>query len=180
MELISDEYRRLNQEMHETKPAYGISGREYLDEVVGLCKSMETKDVLDYGCGKSTLAMNLPFTISQYDPAIPRFSDLPEPADIVVCTDVLEHIEPELIGNVLDHLQALTKRMLFAVIHTEDSNKHLPDGRNAHILKETPRWWLNALWDRFTIHNFILGEHGIKILATPLEKTTNGKVQHNA
>lgn len=171
MELISEEYRRLNQTMHETKPAYGISGREYLGDVVNICQAIGSKDVLDYGCGKSTLAMNLPFTIKQYDPAIPRFSDLPDPADIVVCTDVLEHIEPELIGNVLDHLQSLTRKVLFAVIHTEKSNKHLPDGRNAHILQESPRWWVNALWGRFDIMNFMQGEHGIKIVANPKEIT---------
>lgn len=155
--------------MHETKPSYGISGREYLADVIGICQGIQSKDVLDYGCGKSTLAMNLPFIINQYDPGIPRFSDLPEPADIVVCTDVLEHVEPDLIGNVLDHLQSLTKKILFAVIHTEASNKHLPDGRNAHILQEPPRWWVNALWSSFDIMNFMQGEHGIKIIAKPKE-----------
>lgn len=149
--MISDEYRKLNEEMHATKPSFGISGEKYAAQVGALAMSMQTQDILDYGCGKSTLANNLPFKIKQYDPAVPKYSALPEPADLVVCTDVMEHIEPEFLGEVLGHLKSLVKRRGFFIIATRPAQKHLSDGRNAHLTVENARWWLNALWDHFNI-----------------------------
>lgn len=167
MELITDEYRRLNQEMHETKPDYGVHGREHFEAIADLADRMNTKDILDYGCGKGTLAMHFPFTIKQYDPAIPRYSDLPEPADIVVCTDVLEHIEPELIGNVLNHIKGLAKKVFYGTISTELAKKTLSDGRNAHLIIETPEWWFSALSERFEIINYNRNAHHILVVCLP-------------
>lgn len=152
--MISEEYRKLNEEMHKNKEHYGVSGVKYSQQVLALAMSIQTEDILDYGCGKSTLAQNLPFKIHQYDPAIPKHSKLPQAADLVVCTDVLEHVEPEMLGEVLDHLKALTRRKGFFLIATREANKTLPDGRNAHLIVEDAKWWLSALWDRFKIVGF--------------------------
>lgn len=154
MQLITDQYCSLNKDLHESHPNYGISGQKHIASVIDLSQTFQTQDILDYGCGKSTLALNLPFTINQYDPAIPKYSELPKPADIVVCTDVLEHIEPYCIEDVLNHLASLTKKVCFAVISTRPASKHLPDGRNAHLIQKNARWWLDRLWDRFEIFNF--------------------------
>lgn len=154
MQFITDEYRGLNKELHERNKSFGVSGQRYTSDVLSLCQVLDTKDVLDYGCGKSTLANNLPFTIKQYDPAIPKYESLPSEADIVVCTDVLEHIEPELIDNVLDHIQSLAKRASFLTIAIGPAIKTLADGRNAHLIQETPKWWMSKLWDRFVVINF--------------------------
>lgn len=152
--MISEQYRKLNQDLHADNPNYGISGSKYASQVMALSTSMQTQDILDYGCGKSTLANNIPFKIKQYDPAIPKYASLPEPADMVVCTDVLEHIEPEMIGEVLDHLKSLVKKRGLFVIATRPAKKILSDGRNAHLIVENARWWLNALWDKFDILGF--------------------------
>jgi len=151
--MITDDYRKLNEEMHK-KPSYGISGQKYANQVHAIALSMQTQDILDYGCGKSTLAQNLPYKIKQYDPAIPKYSALPEPADVVVCTDVLEHVEPEMIDDVLEHIRSLTKRRGMFVIATRPANKTLPDGRNPHLIIENGKWWLNKLWDLFFVKGF--------------------------
>lgn len=151
MQFISEEYRKLNEQLHETVREYGISSVRHVREVINICKSLETTDVLDYGCGKSSLARNLPFTIQEYDPAIPKHAALPTPADIVVCTDVLEHIEPELLDNVLNHLQSLVKKAGFFTIATRPAKKILADGRNAHLIIQPMRWWVNKLIERFDI-----------------------------
>ena len=83
--------------------------------------------------------------IAEYDPAIPGKNELPEPADLVVCTDVLEHIEPGLLPNVLEHLRSLTRKCFFFAIDCGPANKHFPDGRNVHLIQEPPLWWLNKL-----------------------------------
>lgn len=167
MELISDEYRRLNAQMHETIPEYGVNGREYVDQIASLAERIGTQDILDYGCGKGTLGMHFPFTLKQYDPAIPKHADLPQPADIVVCTDVLEHIEPKFIGEVLDHLASLTKKVLFCTIALEKAMKTLPDGRNAHLILEKPKWWFSAMSDRLDIINYTRGEHHVLMVCVP-------------
>lgn len=145
MQLITDEYRELNEKLHASNEAYGVSGQKWAGTITDLAVAAGTQDILDYGCGKSTLAKNLPFKIQQYDPAIEKYAKLPEPADIVVCTDVLEHIEPELLGEVLDHLASLVKRVGFFTAATRPAVKTLEDGRNAHLIQEDARWWKCSL-----------------------------------
>lgn len=155
MQLISDSYKQLNEELHNTNKKYGTSGVKYVGDIVTILQTLRTQDVLDYGCGKSTLAMNLPFTIKQYDPAIKKYSALPEPADVVVCTDVLEHIEPELIDNVLKHLASLTKRLGYLSASTKEAKKILSDGRNAHLIVQPSEWWREKISEYFHIKHTI-------------------------
>jgi 2-polyprenyl-3-methyl-5-hydroxy-6-metoxy-1,4-benzoquinol methylase len=151
---ISESYRELNAKLHASNEFYGTSGAKYSQQVHALALSLQTQDILDYGCGKSTLANNLPFKIKQYDPAIKKYEALPEPADLVVCTDVLEHIEPEKLDDVLGHLKSLTKRKGFFTIANRPARKTLEDGRNAHLIIEPPIYWLNKLTDYFTVVGF--------------------------
>ena len=77
-----------------------------------------------------------PLRIQHYDPAIPDWADAPEPCEMVACIDVLEHIEPELIGNVLDDLQRVTRSIGLFTMATMPAVKVLEDGRNAHLIVE--------------------------------------------
>ena len=104
-----------------------------------------------HGCGKSTLANNLPFHINQYDPCIEKYAGTPEAADIVVCTDVLEHIEPDYLDNVLDDLQRLTRKVGFFTVATRPAVKTLSDGRNAHLIQRPVEWWVPKLCERFML-----------------------------
>lgn len=154
MSLISEDYRSLNEELHESNPAYGTSGKRHSVQIRELAMMMGTRDVLDYGCGKSTLQEHLPFIINQYDPAMPKHSESPEPAEIVVCTDVLEHIEPENLDDVLDDLKRVTKTVGYFTVATRPAVKVLSDGRNAHLIQEDYKWWLPKMWERFDITSF--------------------------
>lgn len=173
MQLITEEYCRLNNKLHSENKNYGTSGALYVKDLMGILKSLDTQDVLDYGCGKSTLADNLPFIIKQYDPAVEKHSDLPDPADIVMCTDVAEHIEPELLDNVLSHLASLTKKICYMSICTREALKKLPDGRNAHLIVKPMEWWEERLNKYFKIKEIKqAGDSSIAIL----EPKTNGGV----
>lgn len=158
MQFITDQYRELNEQLHAQNPGYGTNGYKHLDTIQMLHRQLDVADILDYGCGKSTLAINLGFPIRQYDPAIPKFAELPKPADLVTCTDVLEHIEPYYLDDVLDHLQALTKKVCFVVVSTVPARKTLPDGRNAHLIQKPAKWWMDRLWSRFELANFQLAD----------------------
>lgn len=169
MPLISEDYRSLNQKLHASNDQYGTSGKKWAKTIHQLAVSMQTMDILDYGCGKSTLAINLPFKIQQYDPAVPKFSAKPHPSDIVVCTDVLEHIEPENLDEVLNDLAGLTRKVAFLTVATRPAKKTLEDGRNAHLIQEGVEWWLPKLWQRFTIRNLQV-EDGEFVLVAEAKK----------
>ena len=64
---------------------------------------------------------------------------------MVTCTDVLEHIEPKYIDNVLLHLFLLSDRIIFLNINTREANKTLPDGRNAHLIVQKGDWWIKKI-----------------------------------
>jgi uncharacterized Rossmann fold enzyme len=150
-ELISEEYRQMNAKLHAENLAYGVGGGKHAKTVKKLSETLKTTSVLDYGCGKGYLGKALPFPIWEYDPAIPAKADTPRPADIVVCADVLEHIEADKLDFVLDDLRRVTKKVGYFVIHTGPSMKKLPDGRNAHLLQHPKAWWEEQLGKYFEI-----------------------------
>ena len=151
--LISDNYRNLMTTLHEERPDYGVaSWKKWLPMINDIAKSVGARKILDYGCGKGGLSVALPLVeVTNYDPAIEKWSATPEPHDFVVCTDVLEHIEPDCLDAVLDDLVRVTDKVLFASIATTPAVKTLADGRNAHLIVEPMEWWLPKLWDRFMI-----------------------------
>lgn len=153
MITISEEYRALNRSLHE-QPAYGTSGQKWAPHVTQLCREFLTTDVLDYGCGKGTLGKTLPFVIKEYDPCVEGKEAFPSPADVVVCTDVLEHIEPDHLEAVLDDLRRLTKKAGFFTVATVPAMKTLSDGRNAHLIQEKSGWWLPKFLTRFELTFF--------------------------
>jgi hypothetical protein len=159
--VISRKYRQQNEMLHAMNAAYGAGGHRWASYVVDLSNRIEASSILDYGCGKGTLAAAIGNTIvREYDPAI-EGKTTAEPADLVVCTDVLEHIEPALLDNVLEHLASVTVKRLFFNIAIVPAKKHLPDGRNAHLLVRPAFWWKNRLEKFFTIERWEVGRTAI-------------------
>lgn len=152
--LISSEYQEQNAELHRKNAYYGTSSGKWVDVVMQLVNRKGARSVLDYGCGKGDLGRGLSFPIAEYDPSIPGKDSRPEAADLVVCTDVLEHIEPECLDAVLDDLKALTRKAVFLSVATRPAKKTLPDGRNAHLIIKPAEWWLPKLMDRFAMVQF--------------------------
>jgi len=145
--LISNSYIQLNKQLHRDKAGFGCAGARWTEQTLELCKEHDTTDVLDYGAGKGKLAETLPFPIQQYDPA--TFPVIPLPANIVVSTDVLEHVEPKNLRSVLRHIAELTGTVAFLNISTRRANKSLKDGRNAHLIIRDAKWWNKALSEFF-------------------------------
>ena len=94
------------------------------------------------------------FTYQCYDPGVPEYAGDPVPAEMVVCIDVLEHIEPDCLDAVMDHLEELTQKVLFATVHTGPAGKTLPDGRNAHLIQKSYEFWLPMFTERFQLQGF--------------------------
>ncbi|MCA1909592.1 MAG: class I SAM-dependent methyltransferase [Magnetospirillum sp.] len=154
--LISEQYRDMQRSLHEN-PDYGVASVEYAPLLAEVMGKLQVYDVLDYGAGKGRLGQELrrlmpfPPDVAHYDPAVLQWSAEPQPRDLVTCIDVLEHIEPDLLDNVLDHLAVLVLRYGFFTIHCGPAKKVLPDGRNAHLIQEDERWWLPRLLQRFNL-----------------------------
>ena len=82
--------------------------------------------------------------IREYDPAVPGKDAEPQPADLVICTDVLEHIEPDCLNDVLDHIRQVSLKYAFVNVSTRPAVKFLQDGRNAHLIIQPADWWRDA------------------------------------
>jgi len=52
----------------------------------------------------------------------------------------LEHVEPDRLGNVLDHIRRLSGKGCYIVIATRPAAAILPDGRNAHLIVKDADW----------------------------------------
>ncbi len=152
--LISDDYKRLNAEMHEEQPEFGTMASSLGLPIAKLCHKHGFRTVLDYGCGKGTLAPVLRhygFTVEEYDPGIPGKDGDPSPADLVVCVDVMEHVEMDCVDDVIKHIAGLSKRLAYFMIDNGPAQKTLPDGRNAHITIQGRKWWKQKLSQYFKL-----------------------------
>lgn len=155
-QLISDSYRELNKELHNSNANYGANGHRWANIIRYLVKENALNEVLDYGCGKQTLKKSLSdIQVYGYDPAFPELAALANPADLVFCGDVLEHIEPEYIEAVLDDLQRVTRKLGFFIISTRPAKKILADGRNAHVSLLPVSDWAILLAKRFNLITLI-------------------------
>lgn len=144
--LITDAYRALNADLHK-RAVFGQRGGRHALVVREMLAEYDAETVLDYGAGRGDLAKALPdVKVWSYDPAVPAFASLPPPCDVTVCADVLEHIEPDCLQAVLEHIAALTRKAAHIVIATKhDGNKRLADGRDPHLIVRDPEWWRNRL-----------------------------------
>jgi hypothetical protein len=154
MSLISENYLYLNKTLH-TSSQFGTSGHRYAQQIFQIIKSHNINSVLDYGAGKCTLASEIKLLgcaleITSYEPTNP---DLTKkiPSDLVVCLDVLEHVEPNLLDNVLDDICGLSKQLVFFAIPSGPSSAILSDGRNAHLVQENFNFWLKKFTPRWSI-----------------------------
>lgn len=157
MSLISDSYRAEQARLHATGD-YGKAALNFGDVVADMLKASKARTLLDYGCGsRQSLrsVLQVPVDYRGYDPAVPEFSADPEPAECVACIDVLEHIEPEMLDDVLDHIRAKTIKQALFSVHLGPAIKTLSDGRNAHLIQEPPSWWLPKIMARYELLTFV-------------------------
>jgi hypothetical protein len=154
MATISSDYLAQQKTLHEDK-SYGKASVGYTPLVVDILKKTGFRSIADYGAGKCRLKTELAKYVNQfeyfpYDPAFPEYGK-PTPADVVVCIDVLEHIELDFLDEVLSQLKQMTTHVALFTIHTGNAKKILSDGRNAHIIQQPASWWLEKLLPHFDV-----------------------------
>lgn len=140
--------------LHNLQPGYGKTGLRLFPYLKPLLDDQNTKQFLDFGCGKGALGKALQtkgYNVTLYDPYVPEYSAYPEGTfDLVLCTDVMEHVPSEGIHDVLTSVSNLSKRAVF-VISLTFADALLPDGTNAHCVIETADWWRQKLREVFPV-----------------------------
>lgn len=141
--MISNNLKKIYEEIHKTTP-FGKRAKEpeYLKKFIS---DKNPKTILDFGCGKGNLVKTLQekykdIKIYGYDPANPEYDIKLPKVDLIISTDVLEHIEYTQIDETLNLLCSNSKHQ-YHLISCGPAKLILPDGRNAHLIQESPTWW---------------------------------------
>ncbi len=169
---ISDTYLAQQKALHKN-PNYGVASGVYAPLVAKVIDAHDISSIADYGAGKCVLRKKLNemgkshLAYFPYDPSFPEYGK-PKEADLVCCIDVLEHIEPEYLSDVLAELHSIMGKAGFFTIHTGPAEKILADGRNAHLIQKPTSWWLPLLCERFEIVRLERVQGGVWVIVEPL------------
>jgi 2-polyprenyl-3-methyl-5-hydroxy-6-metoxy-1,4-benzoquinol methylase len=152
LDVASYDYRKVLESTHEGSK-WGNGGKHHIATVMEWGGVLEAASILDYGCGRGSLKKVLlhdghihpEFDIREYDPGVPKKSRMPAPADLVVCTDVLEHVEPDYLNTVLQHIFDLSLKGAYLLISCRPAKTILADGRNAHLIVQSHEWWYGTV-----------------------------------
>lgn len=144
---ITPAYLEEQRRLHASPRGYGGRGSKWAPDVTRIARAAGVHSILDYGAGQGTLGAALRekgFKVQDFDPAVDAFAAPPREADLVTCTDVLEHVEGRFVEAVLDELRDLGP-LVFVVISLVPTAKTLSDGRQAHITLKPRQWWLDMI-----------------------------------
>lgn len=145
-EKLIDYYK----EIHQTS-SFGATARNFALQIQFCLQELQPKRVLEYGCGKSDLIESCGQGLQwdRFDPAIPEFSTRPDGTyDLIINTDVMEHIPPSDVNDVLADIRRYGDKVFFN-ISTRLAGKTLPDGTNAHCTVQSAEAWLEAIRKHF-------------------------------
>ncbi len=152
MILFSKDYKKQLQLFHKENPRWGNGPKKRELDIFEFINQNKIKVLLDYGCGKGLIIrkriMKHCYSITKvinYDPGIPEWESDPPTVDYLMCMDVLEHIEPDYLLNVLDHLVSKFNKKALLFISTKKSTEILPDGKNSHLTIMPSDDWIDLL-----------------------------------
>ena len=167
---LLDSYKELHKEEGKFR---GISLVPLVPTLFNIIKENNCKTLLDYGCGKAipyskkeckSIGLKKPVqelcnldSFDLYDPAYPKYNKLSKKKyDIVVCTDVMEHIAEQDIDYVLKDILSHSKKTVFLNISCQPALKHFKEGKfkgqNVHISVFHGTWWsdkVKNIWNKF-------------------------------
>ena len=167
---LLDSYKKLHKEEGKFR---GISLVPLVPTLMNITKENNCKTLLDYGCGKAipyskkeckSIGLKKPVqelcnldSFDLYDPAYPKYNKLSKKKyDIVVCTDVMEHIAEQDIDYVLKDILSHSKKAVFLNISCQPALKHFKEGKfkgkNVHVSVFNGHWWsdkVKNIWNNF-------------------------------
>jgi len=148
---LLDQYR----DMHAAGHFPGHSTEKWSDDIKALIAEHQATSILDYGCGKGmqyyTKRLHADWGVEMpalYDPGVPQLADrniLNRSYDLVICTDVMEHLEGAGLYLAFKDILFAANKAAFIAITCRPAKKTLPDGRNCHLTVQPPIWWRGYL-----------------------------------
>jgi hypothetical protein len=107
---------------------------------------------LDWGAGKGLLGEFIRsytgerITWTNYDPGMPEYDQIPDgPFDIVVSSDVFEHVEPHLLEETIKQAADRASQFFFMEVPCSPTGKLFASGpykgQDLHLTVEAPEWW---------------------------------------
>lgn len=143
------DYIKQYELLYKIKKNYGKTSIKLYDMLKKIINDLNILSVLDYGCGKSKLLdlikKNKKIKIYRYDPAIKKYSKLTKnKTDLVICTDVLQHVPLYDLDRVLKEIKSKGIYILFYIKCTNHKTK-LPNGTYANCTVYDKKWWLEKL-----------------------------------
>lgn len=151
--MISEAYKRVLCDTRVTAPNWG-NARRHAPVVARLLAAMQIPcgSILDFGCGLGRFGQELErlvprrYRVVNYDPSVKGWDVLPGGRfDAVVCTHVLEHVEPELLDATLREIHDRAERLVYIELPHGPAGRTLADGRNAHLIQQPAEWWFDKL-----------------------------------
>ena len=130
-----------------------VRGSKILKNVQPFIEQYQPTSLLDFGCGHGALIASIQelyptMRVEGYDPGNPNHNRMPKRLfDVIVSADVFEHIEPKYLNETLDLISNKIQKAGWFRIACYPAKKHLPDGRNAHLIVELPEWWRARILD---------------------------------
>lgn len=186
-----DAYVGLYKEFHRQNAEQGgkgYIGRSVLKQLTAIrdvCRAAGAKTLLDYGCGRGEQYSWRNFTsgkllikslqdyfevqrVGLFDPAVPAHQTRPvEMFDVVICTDVLEHVPETDVSWVLKDIASFARKRIFLSIASYKAGAILANGENAHVTIKSIGWWegrlKEALADRPELTVHVVLKHKIRI-----------------
>ena len=153
--MITDEYKKSLETLQQGNKFKGLLVK--YEPIKLFVEKYNPDSIIDFGCAKGRLIEQLKqdfpalTTIDGYDPGVPEFSTIPiKQYHCLISNDVIEHFEPEFLDQSLCHMNSLFTRSAWLIIACYPAKKSLPDGRNAHLIIESPAWWRNQVAKCFT------------------------------
>lgn len=132
-----------------------------LDVVIDLVARTKPRNLLDYGSGKgrqySVMRLHERWGGLRpvcYDVGVPALAARPEGKfDGIICSDVMEHIDPADVDEVLADIFGFASRrrssaqsfVYLRISCVLSRGKVLQDGRNVHLTIEPPPFWEDKL-----------------------------------
>lgn len=150
-------YLEQYKQLHQNKQGYGATGESMAGVIYRQLLKLKPMSILDYGCGKSKLVELLRWqdgvVLNKYDPAVAGVDKIPyKKYELVITTDVLEHIPEEELKTNLDRISGLSETSIHAISLRESGNV-LPDGTPCHVTVKPQKWWEQFLskWYKVSI-----------------------------
>lgn len=149
---LAEEYKWVHKNTTTMSGRTTVKNSDKIKEVIQKVKPF---NILDYGCGKGWQytrdevhkEWSIPIP-TLYDPYVEEYSKLPGVGnkyfDLVLCVDVMEHILPEEVDEVL-HLVFFLGNFVYFHIDTKPALKEFSCGTNFHTSLHEKDWWIDKL-----------------------------------